>query len=505
MVRTAGQTCSCELQVKGVCGVCVIGRPLRRLLVGGQRAHGAHDVVDEGHGVGGRGGGCDSEGVGRVPHGGGDAGRGGGELGRCRAEGGAVAAGRAGEVHLRARGRVLGAGHAERLRPHAGGGVVGRRGRGVDAGRAGVGRARGRVGRGVDAGGLKDGGEGGVGPLGQRRGEGAGGREDAGREGTGGGEDAGREGRHRRGRARGRLADRGKRPPQRAGVDSPAVALGARLLRLHGHEEGREEQRGLRGRGELAGREVSGRELAVRTGLGHRLGVDVGAQVGVLQACRADLEALVGVLEPVRVYQHVKAARAQRAELSHHDVLRDATESVTDGKGGRVQENFQRFLEGALDQGAPVDPVDAVSGDAHQVALVRHDVAEEGQVAVVDVAAVEADDCAQLAEQRAPGGLDAQHVEDFGDVVGDGFRVADLRYGQDLFQVAAVGIQHPVVAALELPLGLVVGRHGFFAHVDLGDAGDAAERDVAEVLGHELLQEDVLRGRRGVGLRGARL
>ena len=53
-------------------------------------------------------------------------------------------------------------------------------------------------------------------------------------------------------------------------------------------------------------------------------------------------------------------------------------------------------------------------GDGGEDAALRHDVAERGEVAVVDVDAVGVEDEADLLDEAEPGGLDAEHVEDFG-------------------------------------------------------------------------------------------
>jgi hypothetical protein len=85
---------------------------------------------------------------------------------------------------------------------------------------------------------------------------------------------------------------------------------------------------------------------------------------------------------------------------------------------GRLHENVHRFFEGAAGQGASLLSVDAVTGDGHQVTLGRHDVAQQRQVAVVDIGAVEGDDMRHLSLDGFTHSFDAQRGEDLHNVVG---------------------------------------------------------------------------------------
>jgi hypothetical protein len=60
--------------------------------------------------------------------------------------------------------------------------------------------------------------------------------------------------------------------------------------------------------------------------------------------------------------------------------------------------------------------------------LGRHDVAEQRQMAVVDVRPVERDDVVHLTLDRLAHGLDAETREDFNDVVGGGADRIDVLF-----------------------------------------------------------------------------
>lgn len=69
-----------------------------------------------------------------------------------------------------------------------------------------------------------------------------------------------------------------------------------------------------------------------------------------------------------------------------------------------------RLLKGALHERPCVLTIDAVSRDGHQVAAACHGVAEQRQVAVVDVGAVKGDDVVQLPLQSLSHRLNSQHL-----------------------------------------------------------------------------------------------
>lgn len=73
-----------------------------------------------------------------------------------------------------------------------------------------------------------------------------------------------------------------------------------------------------------------------------------------------------------------------------------------------------RLLEGTLHERSCVLAVDAVTSDGHQVTAARHGVAEQSQVAVVDVGAVEGDDVVQLPLQCLSNRLNSQHLHTTG-------------------------------------------------------------------------------------------
>mmetsp|Transcript_15235 Transcript_15235/g.35011 ORF Transcript_15235/g.35011 Transcript_15235/m.35011 type:complete len:818 (+) Transcript_15235:946-3399(+) len=196
------------------------------------------------------------------------------------------------------------------------------------------------------------------------------------------------------------------------------------------------------------------------------------------------------VLEHLRVEVELKLARAERRELAEHDVLRDALDVVRLRVDGRLHEHVDRLLEGATHERARVDAVDAVARDGQQVASVSHHVAQDGQVAVVDVRAVELDDRSQLAEQSLPYGLDAQVGDDLDDVVGGAARVVDAFVdGHNRGEVDALRVEHPLAHQAELArLGIdhVALR---LPHEDAPDAVDAPQRHLCKHALLDLLQE----------------
>jgi len=124
-------------------------------------------------------------------------------------------------------------------------------------------------------------------------------------------------------------------------------------------------------------------------------------------------------------------------------------------KGGRLHEDVDRLLEGAAGERALLPPVDAVSRDGHQCACVRHRVAQNCQVPVVDVRPVELDHGTQLTQQGGAHGLDAQPLEDLHDVIGGSAPVVNLwAVVHDAHERRALRVQHPLGGGLVAALGV---------------------------------------------------
>ncbi|GIX63995.1 secretin receptor [Babesia caballi] len=185
----------------------------------------------------------------------------------------------------------------------------------------------------------------------------------------------------------------------------------------------------------------------------------------------------------------IESGLVESGLLAQHHVLRHTLEVVHLGVHRRVDERLQGLLETALDHRPAVGAVQPVARDGHDVPLLGHDVAQQRQVPIVHVAAVEADDGPELAQQRHARGLDAEHVEYLANVVRNGALRVHAGYGQHVLQVAPVGVQHPLTDALEPPVGLVVLGLGLLAHVNLGNLRHAAQLHVHQHLRHEALQK----------------
>mmetsp|Transcript_22571 Transcript_22571/g.74848 ORF Transcript_22571/g.74848 Transcript_22571/m.74848 type:complete len:625 (-) Transcript_22571:3786-5660(-) len=203
-------------------------------------------------------------------------------------------------------------------------------------------------------------------------------------------------------------------------------------------------------------------------------------RVVVVELGRVRRLELDGVLELRRVQEQIADAGADVRELAEHDVRRDSVDVVGPRVDGALEEDLDRLLEGRGEERAGVAAVDAVAADGHERPAEAHGVAEHGEVAVVDVGAVEGDDLAEHLEQGLPRALDAHDVADLHDVVGARPRVVHVPVAQDGRQIRAVRLEHPLLVAAERARVRVPARHLRLLDVDLGHAGHAAQPQIAE-------------------------
>mmetsp|Transcript_45590 Transcript_45590/g.122920 ORF Transcript_45590/g.122920 Transcript_45590/m.122920 type:complete len:564 (-) Transcript_45590:807-2498(-) len=120
---------------------------------------------------------------------------------------------------------------------------------------------------------------------------------------------------------------------------------------------------------------------------------------------------------------------------------------------------------------------------------VRHHIAEGPQVTVIHVGAVERDHHPDVEQQRLARGLDAEHLQDLYDVVALKAREVHLWELHHLLEVDTVRIQHPLLAALELTLALVVTGDGVLAHEDFLDAMYPLQRHLLQDVAFDAPQE----------------
>ncbi len=108
----------------------------------------------------------------------------------------------------------------------------------------------------------------------------------------------------------------------------------------------------------------------------------------------------------------LERAGSNRCHLAQDDVLRDTIACIELGRGTGLEKNLDSLLKGASHERTGFVSVETVPGDGNQVALVGHQVNQQGQVAVVDVGAVKSNDVKDLLVQGAASSLDTEHGQD---------------------------------------------------------------------------------------------
>ena len=126
-------------------------------------------------------------------------------------------------------------------------------------------------------------------------------------------------------------------------------------------------------------------------------------------------------------------------------------------------------------------------------------------MSVVDVASVEFDDATQFLQQRVSDGFDAQDLNHLNQVVGRRSREIHIRMRHDFEEVDAFGVQHPLGLSFETTGILVDDVHLRLANENLLNVRNTSQREVAEHVGFNALQEDLVTRRIVVVLDAFRL
>mmetsp|Transcript_32046 Transcript_32046/g.83004 ORF Transcript_32046/g.83004 Transcript_32046/m.83004 type:complete len:223 (+) Transcript_32046:1-669(+) len=127
--------------------------------------------------------------------------------------------------------------------------------------------------------------------------------------------------------------------------------------------------------------------------------------------------------------QQLEEARARRHGDAHDDGLAHPHNVVHRAPDGGLKQVVCRLFKGGQHQHTVLHLGDAEPGDAQHLALVRHAVCEQHDVALVDGHAVAAHGVLDLRHDGEARGLDAQRLLRLHHVVGRRLRARDARHG----------------------------------------------------------------------------
>lgn len=156
------------------------------------------------------------------------------------------------------------------------------------------------------------------------------------------------------------------------------------------------------------------------------------------------------VLAFVGVEQQVETPGTHAGQLTHDDVLRHAAHRIHFRVTRRVHQHVNGLLERASHERSGVLSVDSMTRDGHQVSLGCHHVAQQSQVPVVDVQAVELQHRVHFLLHGLSNGFNSQHAEYFADVVAERSHRVDIALAQNFHHRRSVRFQQPLADGLEL-------------------------------------------------------
>jgi hypothetical protein len=82
------------------------------------------------------------------------------------------------------------------------------------------------------------------------------------------------------------------------------------------------------------------------------------------------------ILALVSIEKQIEAASAHARQLTHDNILRDATHRIDFGVTCSIHQDVNGFLKGTSHESTRVLTIDAVTCDGHQVSLCCHDIAK---------------------------------------------------------------------------------------------------------------------------------
>src|SRR5437867_6242499 len=149
-----------------------------------------------------------------------------------------------------------------------------------------------------------------------------------------------------------------------------------------------------------------------------------------------------------RLVNQVHRTRAEGDGLAHDHVLRDAVQVVHLARDRRTEQVMGRDLERGAGEDGGLAAGDAVAADRLHVAIVRHHVGDQHDVADVDREALLLERVVRLVHDGVARGLDPEDLVDLLNRVRAGPRGVDVREFEDLREVRSLRVDDVSIAAL---------------------------------------------------------
>ncbi len=210
---------------------------------------------------------------------------------------------------------------------------------------------------------------------------------------------------------------------------------------------------------------------------------------------RLHREAMIdnSILQHINIEGHLECPRTHWCHLSEHNVLRNAVTIILLADSCRLHQDFDRLLEGAPHKSPRVCTIDSMARNGHERPAVRHQIAQQGKMPVVDVGTVEFNDTAQLFQNRRACGLDTENIEDFNATVGICPLEVNAVDAHDRLQIDAIRLQHPLFLQVSTDCTIRGNcRLVLLRQEDTVNALNAAQADRVQHCSFKLSQEDVL-------------
>lgn len=150
------------------------------------------------------------------------------------------------------------------------------------------------------------------------------------------------------------------------------------------------------------------------------------------------------------VQQQIETAGTHFRQLSHNDVFRDTSHRIYFSVSGCVHQHINSFLEGTSHQSASILSVDTVTSNGHEMSFGCHYVTQQGKMSIVYVQAVELEHSIHFLFHRFSYGFNAQHTEDFANVVTECSNWIYIAFAQYFHHRRSVSFQQPFTDSLEL-------------------------------------------------------
>lgn len=152
------------------------------------------------------------------------------------------------------------------------------------------------------------------------------------------------------------------------------------------------------------------------------------------------------------IKEKIKAARSHARQLTHNNILRNASHWINFSMTCCIHQHIDSFLKRASHKCTSILSIDSMTSDSHQVTFCCHDVTKQCKMTIIDVKTVELQNCIHFLLNRLTNGFNSKHAKDLTNVVTECSNRINITFTKNFHKRCSVSFQKPFANSLKFTI-----------------------------------------------------